>query len=212
MDNLYICRNLPRHRKRKKKKKRKIYILRTNCARSLYLIPHLPPAAPFRTIIIISFHYHIQTPQNQTPHLNCSPQPSQLVSTPPLPFPSHPNPTETHNTRSSNSTLPPNLPPPISHHTPSPQNNTRATSPRSATTVDQIIKHISTPSPSHRRQKNFDALSLVFTEKVIAKYSTPLGIPTPLSAVKEGLEGFLAPVEAQLAQETQIVEGINVCD
>lgn len=52
----------------------------------------------------------------------------------------------------------------------------------------------------------------MFTENVTANYSSPLGLLTPLSAVKEGLERFFAPVDAQHAHGTQVVEISGACE
>ncbi len=54
--------------------------------------------------------------------------------------------------------------------------------------------------------KNFDALSLVFTDDVIANYSSPLGILTLLSTLKEILKKSLASVTTHNMLGTQVVE------
>lgn len=66
VDNLFICRNLPRHRKRNEKKKRTLHT--PYQLRSLCLIPHLSLAIPFK-IVIISFHYHIQKTHRTRPRI-----------------------------------------------------------------------------------------------------------------------------------------------
>lgn len=54
--------------------------------------------------------------------------------------------------------------------------------------------------------KNFPALSLVFTQDVVANYSAPLGVLTGLASVISTLEASLAPVNTQHALSTQVVE------
>ncbi|KAL5339024.1 hypothetical protein BJX70DRAFT_364810 [Aspergillus crustosus] len=54
--------------------------------------------------------------------------------------------------------------------------------------------------------KNFDALNLIFTEDVVANYSAPLGILTPLSSIQATLSGSLACVSTQHSFETQLID------
>lgn len=54
--------------------------------------------------------------------------------------------------------------------------------------------------------KNFAALDLVFTQDVVANYSAPLNVLTPLSAVQAALQRSLMPVTTQHKLSTQVVE------
>ena len=53
--------------------------------------------------------------------------------------------------------------------------------------------------------KNFPALSLIFTQEVVANYSAPLGVLTGLASMISALETNLAPVNTQHALSTQII-------
>ena len=81
---------------------------------------------------------------------------------------------------------------------------------QNADTVAQILNTLSL-YPFAIDGKNFAALSLVFTEDVIANYSAPLNILTPLSVVQKSLEQSLAPVNSQHAYGTQAVEVLDSC-
>ena len=54
--------------------------------------------------------------------------------------------------------------------------------------------------------KNFNQLSEVFTQDVVANYSAPLGVLRGLSAVQVTLEASLAPVTSQHSLTTQTLE------
>lgn len=54
--------------------------------------------------------------------------------------------------------------------------------------------------------KQFDQLSQVFTQDVVANYSAPLGVLHGLSAVQVTLEASLAPVTSQHSLTTQTLE------
>ncbi|KAM0797088.1 hypothetical protein BDR22DRAFT_975616 [Usnea florida] len=54
--------------------------------------------------------------------------------------------------------------------------------------------------------KDFAALSLVFTQDVVANYSAPLGVLNGLASVMSTLEASLAAVRTQHALSTQVVE------
>ncbi|KAL4866918.1 hypothetical protein BDV12DRAFT_172267 [Aspergillus spectabilis] len=57
--------------------------------------------------------------------------------------------------------------------------------------------------------KDFDALSLIFTEDVVANYSAPLGILTPLSNIQETLSASLACVSTQHSFGTQLIDVVS---
>jgi ketosteroid isomerase-like protein len=57
--------------------------------------------------------------------------------------------------------------------------------------------------------KNFDALSKVFASDVVANYSAPLNVLTPLSSIKETLKASLACVTTQHQFGTQLIDIIS---
>ena len=54
--------------------------------------------------------------------------------------------------------------------------------------------------------KNFAALDLVFSQDVVANYSAPLNVLTPLSIVQSVLQKSLAFVQTQHKLSTQVIE------
>jgi len=85
-----------------------------------------------------------------------------------------------------------------------------ATNSQPADTVAQILNTLSL-YPLAIDGKNFPALSLVFAPNVIANFSAPVGVLTPLPAVQKGLEQILAPVDSQHSYGTQIVDVLDDC-
>ncbi|KAL4886723.1 hypothetical protein BJY04DRAFT_213479 [Aspergillus karnatakaensis] len=57
--------------------------------------------------------------------------------------------------------------------------------------------------------KNFAALSQIFTPDIIANYSAPLGILSPLSNIQEVLSTSLACVTTQHSFGTQVIDILN---
>ena len=54
--------------------------------------------------------------------------------------------------------------------------------------------------------KDFGALDLVFTQDVVANYSAPLNVLSPLSTLKSEVQGSLAYVTTQHKLSTQVIE------
>lgn len=111
----------------------------------------------------------------------------------------------TYNTYSSLSStpLPPTLPTPIPFSL-LPTTYTPATHPQPATLIAQILNTLSL-YPLAIDGKNFSALSLVFTENIIANYSPPIGVVSGLSNLMAVLQNSLAPVDSQHSYGTQVV-------
>jgi len=86
-----------------------------------------------------------------------------------------------------------------------------AASPQSPVEVAQILNTLSY-YPLAIDSKNYDALSQVFTDDVVTNYSAPIGVLTPLTAVKQGLQAALAPFLSQHSYGTQIVELLGQCE
>lgn len=79
-----------------------------------------------------------------------------------------------------------------------------------ADTVAQILNTLSL-YPLSIDGKDFNSLSRVFTEDAIANFSAPVGVLTPLTAIKAGIEKQIATVDTQHAYGTQIVEVLDAC-
>ncbi|KAK3170332.1 hypothetical protein OEA41_009719 [Lepraria neglecta] len=116
-------------------------------------------------------------------------------------------PITTHNThQSSPIPLPssPSLPAPIPLPL-LPSTYNPSTYPLSATPVAQILNTLSL-YPLAIDGKNFSALTLVFTNDIIANYSPPIGVVSGLSNVNAVLQESLAPVDTQHSYGTQAVK------
>ncbi|KAL6722055.1 hypothetical protein ACLMJK_001160 [Lecanora helva] len=103
----------------------------------------------------------------------------------------------------------PTLPKPIAFKD-TPKLFANAASRQSADTVAQILNTLSL-YPLSVDGKDFDSLSLVFTDDAIVNLSAPLGVATPLSAIKTTIAQSLAPVDSQHAYGTQIVNIVDEC-
>ncbi|KAL8789663.1 MAG: hypothetical protein Q9195_006716 [Heterodermia aff. obscurata] len=73
-------------------------------------------------------------------------------------------------------------------------------------TLDLQIRNTLSHYPLAIDGKNFSALSLVFTQDVVANYSAPLGVLTGLASLMSTLETSLAPVRTQHALSTEVIE------
>ena len=98
----------------------------------------------------------------------------------------------------------PSLPVPIPFSSTPAVYNT-ATRPQSANTIAQILNTLSF-YPLAIDGKAFSALSLVFTDKIVANYSAPIGVVSGLSNISAVIESSLAPVDTQHSYGTQVVQ------
>ena len=86
-----------------------------------------------------------------------------------------------------------------------PSTHSAATHPQHSTAFEQIRNTLAL-YPLAIDGKDFAALDLVFSQDVVANYSAPLNMLTPLSTVQSVLQKSLAFVQSQHKLSTQVIE------